>query len=404
LTIQGEEKMADELEVSKPGCSPVAFFVWFLGGISLSLSLVFSLILLVLLAASVSINAYLGWKLSGLEITISRASPSLPQVVTVAPPAEAMAALPGETSTPEATGSPAPVPADVQLEEQLGTVAAIATQVSASDDSAAFVPPTGTVAAIPIDPAGSSGQPTPGESGPLPEAQSAAILPATGNPIEEAAPSAAQAPRSAAVTTSSNSYQLLPLEGERESRPAEEHGDLNLKLREPQPIEVELALIDAGAGVDPTAPQFSKVFRPEFTGAYTIHDWDWGCNCKGKLVEDETVVLVSIKTTPGEPVYIPPKEQDIYDKKYYAMVLYASEDSLTFIYSRTGSVVKGYTVHYVGLQTDPNLLALFRESKGNELPGLTLETPVGVATEELLVAIRDNGKFLDVRSQHDWWD
>jgi hypothetical protein len=122
------------------------------------------------------------------------------------------------------------------------------------------------------------------------------------------------------------------------------------------------------------------------------------------LIQDDTVVLVSQKTTAGEPIYIPPRQQDIYDKKYFAVVLYASEDSLTFLYNRAGSVVQGYTVHYVGLQTDPNLVALFQESQGSELPGLTLDTPVGVATEEILIAIRDNGKFLDVRSKNDWWD
>lgn len=112
---------------------------------------------------------------------------------------------------------------------------------------------------------------------------------------------------------------------------------------------------------------------------------------------------MGIKTTPGEPVFIPPKEQDIYEGKYYAVVLYASEDSLTFVYAREGTVAKGYTVHYLGLNTDPNLLALYRESKGNELPGLTLDTPVGTATDQLIVAIRDNGTFLDARSKNDWW-
>jgi hypothetical protein len=60
-------------------------------------------------------------------------------------------------------------------------------------------------------------------------------------------------------------------------------------------------------------------------------------------------------------------------------------------------------VHYLGLQVDPNLLELFRESKGNELPGLTHDVPVGVATDELIVAIRDRGTFLDARSRLDWW-
>jgi hypothetical protein len=408
--------MAKELEASRPGCSPVGFLVWFLGGISLSLSIIFSLFLLILLIASVTLNVYLGWELSGLEITISRTTPAPPQVVTATLTPEAMAAIPDETPAPEVTGSPTPLPADVQLERQLGTVAAIATQASTSDDPAAFVPPPPTAATVPIDPTGEGGQGSTSEPSTLPEAQPVAQAatppPSTppardeviGSVTEDATPSAGQAPRSAAITTSSNTYQLIPIDGERESRPAEAHGDLNLKLREPQPIDVELALVDAGVGVDPDAPKLSKVFSPEFTAVYTVHDWDWGCNCKGKLIEEDTVVLAGIKTTPGEPIYIPPREQDIYDRKYYAVVLYASEDSLTFLYNRAGTVVQGYTIHYVGLQTDPNLVALFRESQGNQLPGLTLDTPVGIATGELLVAIRDNGKFLDTRSQHDWWD
>jgi hypothetical protein len=206
-------------------------------------------------------------------------------------------------------------------------------------------------------------------------------------------------------TTSTNSYDLLAIEGERESRPGELHGDLNLKLRDPQPIDVELSLVDIpGSGIDPTAPKLSSVFEPNFVNAYTIHNWDWGCDCKGALLQEEHLVLVGIKTTPGEPVFIPSKPQDIFGGKYYATVLYASEDSLTFVYSRVGTVVKGYTVHYLGLHTDPNLLALYQESQGNELPGLTLDTPVGIATDELIVAIRDNGTFMDARSRKDWWE
>lgn len=61
-------------------------------------------------------------------------------------------------------------------------------------------------------------------------------------------------------------------------------------------------------------------------------------------------------------------------------------------------------MHYLGLQTDPNLIKTFRESKGSNLPGLSLDVPVGVAGDELVVAIRDNGTFLDARSKQDWWD
>jgi len=122
------------------------------------------------------------------------------------------------------------------------------------------------------------------------------------------------------------------------------------------------------------------------------------------LIEDGQSILVGLKTTPGEDIYIPPTEHDIFGGNIYATVLYADEDSLTFVYVRQGNVVKGYTVHLLGLQTDPNLIDLFNQSEGNELPGLTLDTPVGKATDELIVAIRDNGTFLDARSLKDWWE
>jgi hypothetical protein len=384
--------MSEAWETSKPGCSVVGFLVWFLGGISLSLSIIFSLILLVLLIASVFLNIYLGWQLSWLEITISRATPPPPQVVTASPTTEAVTLVVTGTPTVDIIASSTAEPADVQVEKQVGTVAAIATEALAADESQAFVPPVETDKVT--EPVNSSDAASSRPESPAPpEAQAAALV----TPVL----SSGQVSR---ASVSSNIYQLIPIEGERESRPAKEHGDLNLKLRDPQPIEAELSVVDAGVGIDPDAPKLSKIFKPEFTAAYTVYDWDWGCNCKGKLIQEDSVVLVKLKTTPGEPVYIPPRQQDIYDKKYYAVVLYADEDSLTFLYNRAGSVVQGYTIHYVGLQTDPKLVALFQESQGKELPGLTLDTPVGVATDGLLIAIRDNGKFLDVRSKNDWWN
>jgi hypothetical protein len=196
----------------------------------------------------------------------------------------------------------------------------------------------------------------------------------------------------------------MPIEGQREIRPAAEHGDLNLKLRDPQPAKLEPKLVDIpGAGSDSSAPRLSRVLKPDFVATYLVHDWNWGCNCKGALIQDGRAVLVGIKTAPGDPIFIPPTPHDIYQGNNYATLLYADEDSLTFVYGRTGNVVKGYTVHYMGLQTDPNLLKLFRESRGNNLPGLTLDTPVGLAGSQLIVAIRDNGAFMDARSRLDWW-
>jgi hypothetical protein len=323
--------------------------------------------LLILVAASIALNLYLGWELSGIEVSVSRSDDGPLQAAPAVIPTNMLAAIP--TNTPEIPPAAAlslAEPTASALDAQLATISAIATEIALTqlDDQSAPAP----VARVPVG-------------------------------------SADEAQAFAPPATSSNRYSLIPINGERDSRPAAEHGDLNLKLREPQPIQGELALVDIkDAGIDPNTPKLSGIFEPKFVNLYTIHDWDWNCNCPGPLIEDPGVVLVGIDTTPGEPVFIPTIEQDIYEGKYYAVVLYASEDSLTFVYEREGTVATGYSVHYLGLYTDPNLLALYQESKGNELPGLTLDTPVGVAGDELIVAIRDKGTFLDARSRKDWWN
>jgi len=372
-------------------------WLWFVGGCALSFTTLCSVVLLVLLLASTTINAYLAWILSGYQVSVYRPVLTSP-VETVATPATLLAFVPTPTPTviapsPTATAAPTstppmPVLTTSTLEVQFATLAAVATH-------AAEIEAAGTPAATPvvIAPESSGAPATPGsQAGTTPTASNAGGETGTGS--------------TAAVSTSTNRYELIPIEGERESRPPEEHGDLNLKLREPQPADFEATLVDIpGSGIDPDAPKLSAVFEPDFVQTYAVHDWDWGCNCKGDLIDDGSAVVVGIKTQPDQPVFIPKTDRDIYDGKYVAVVLYASQDSLTFVYARAGTVVNGYTVHYEGVKTDPNLLKLFQESKGNELPGLTNDTPVGVAAgEELVVAMRDNGKFLDARSRLDWWE
>jgi len=375
--------------------------LWFFWGVSLSFMTILSLVLLILLAASVTLNIYLGWEMSGLEVSMSRPGPGpglAPQLI----PTNVLAAIP--THTPELTPTSTPIllPTVSPLEAQVATLAVLATEVAASGPQATPMPislaqatPPAPPTSVPTSVAINSSQEPANPSAPAAPTAPPAATPAV---------AAAAAQEFVAPATSSNSYSLIALEGQRDSRPAEEHGDLNLKLRDPQPIEVDLSLQDiSGSGIDPNAPNLADVFKSEFVRAYTIHDWDWNCNCKGNLLKDDHLVLLGIKTTPGEPVFIPTKKQDIFGGKIYATLLYASEDSLTFVYSREGNVAHAYSVHYLGLHTDPNLLALYRQSKGNELPGLTLDAPVGVATDELIVAVRDKGKFMDARSRQDWW-
>jgi len=371
-------------------------FLWFFWGLSISFLSILAVVLIVLLVASVSLNAYLGWEIAGLEMSISRSGDTA-SIDSIPIPTEILAAIP--TNTPAANiAMPVIDPTENPLESQVATVSALATAVAGVSTPVAAQPvvPPPTVM---VPTAESLSEQVPTNSPPLDSAESTAAPTVTGTPMAVASAQEFVPPES-----SSNNYQLIPIE-QRESRPAAEHGDLNLKLRDPQPIDVELTLVDIpDGGIDPDAPNLGKIFEPDFVAAYTVHDWDWSSNAKGDLIKDKGVVLVGIKTTPGEPIFIPYREQDIYDGKYVAVVLYASEDSLTFSYSRAGNAAQGYTIHYEGLYTDPNLVTLFEESQGNELPGLTLDTPVGIASDQLIVAIRDNGKFLDARSRKDWWD
>jgi hypothetical protein len=414
-------------EVSSQEAGMSTRWLWFVGGCALSITTLTSIVLLILLILSLSINAYLAWTMSGYQVNVSRAVPISTVVIGISPsqelalapptssPSEAPVATPatldtpGPPDTPQPLGTPLALETPTTLQAEFATLAAIATQVA--QEKAAGAP-----AATPASPTSSSQELVAG-----PATSEAAVEPAaTGTPaaaVGEVASTKADTTESGSeaatsegasiqpAASSTNVYTLIPIEGGRESRPADEHGDLNLKLRDPQPADYPAELIDIpGSGIDPNAPKLSSVFKPDFVGTYAIHDWDWNCNCKGALIQDGKSVLVGIRTTPGQPIFIPKTDRDIYEGKYYAVALYASEDQLTIQYARRGNVAEGYTIHFLGLQTDPNLVKLFRESKGDQLPGLTLDTPVGIANDQLIVAIRDNGTFFDARSRQDWWE
>jgi hypothetical protein len=408
-------------------------WLWFVGGCALSITTLTSIVLLVLLILSLSINAYLAWIMSGYQVSVSRAVPISTVVIGISPSQELAQApptslasetpvttpvtigtpmplnTPAPPGTPIALGTPMALETPTTLQAEFATLAAIATEVA--QEKAAGAP-----AATP--------SPAPSSSSELlagPVTPEAAVEPAaTSTPMSQVGEVASAKPEDTEsgpelatsggtsiqpAASSTNVYTLIPIEGGRESRPADEHGDLNLKLRDPQPADYPAELIDIpGSGIDPNAPKLSSVFKPDFVGTYAIHDWDWNCNCKGALIQDGKSVLVGIRTTPGQPIFIPKTDRDIYEGKYYAVVLYASEDQLTIQYARRGNVAEGYTIHLLGLQTDPNLVKLFQESKGDQLPGLTLDTPVGIAGDQVIVAIRDNGTFFDARSRQDWWE
>jgi hypothetical protein len=209
---------------------------------------------------------------------------------------------------------------------------------------------------------------------------------------------------------STTGYGTRPIAAPDLERPAEAHADKNLALRGYEKTTGSLGLIDYSGASDPRAPQLRYLFadqrQAQFSAVYQVYQWDWGCNCRGLLIQKPPVTLAALVTSPEEPVYTPHSGYDI-GEGYQALVLYASPERLTLKFTAEDSVVYGYTLHLEGLCVDPALLALYRrcDAEGRQfLPALRGGEPIGRArTTELGVAIRDAGTFMDPRSRKDWW-
>jgi hypothetical protein len=111
-------------------------------------------------------------------------------------------------------------------------------------------------------------------------------------------------------------------------------------------------------------------------------------------------------TAPGEVLRLPDSGYSI-GSGYEALVLYATEERITLKYTREDNVVWGYTIHVENVCVEPSLLALYRawnDAGRAQLPALRGGQPFGRARGgEIRVAIRDNGTFMDPRSQGCWW-
>lgn len=196
----------------------------------------------------------------------------------------------------------------------------------------------------------------------------------------------------------------------RTDRPAEQHPDLNLTIRGWSPTTADMSLVQYGGDTDALAPQIGAMFSPDrlprFSSAYRVHHWNWGCNCRGGPITDWDLTLVGLATSPGEPLSIPDSGYHI-GGGFEALVLYATENRLTLKYSAEDNVVQGYTVHFEGVCVDPDLLRLYRNLNAagrRQLPALRAGEAFGrAAGSEIRIAVRDNGAFLDPRSQKDWW-
>lgn len=211
-------------------------------------------------------------------------------------------------------------------------------------------------------------------------------------------------------------YDLIPILGAPTDHPAAEHPDLNLALRGygTAPDYPAKALVDYDGGANKYAPRLTDLFAdhraPVFVNLYRVNQWDgqWPGHITGPIT-DWPVTLAGLSATPGEPLHLPGtfESHEIYGGGYHALVLYATEERITLKYTQEDDAVAGYTLHLEGICVDPTLVARYNQTNAAgryNLPALRPGQALGRArTDEVKLAIRDAGSFMDPRSRRDWW-
>ncbi len=228
------------------------------------------------------------------------------------------------------------------------------------------------------------------------------------------------APSSSATSTISNAtacagipeenYGSLSINGSPIDRPAVIHPDLNLGIRGYRPVVAFTGLIDLDGATASEAPQLVGLFGdrrlPNSRGVFAVYDWDWSTNTRGGPINDPPVTMVSVGVSPGETIHVPDAGTNI-GLGYAALVLYAAPTRITLKYTGEDGVEAGYTLHLENLCVEPRLLALYQNLDGNgrgQLPAVRAGQAIGrAAADQLGIAIRDSGAFLDPRSRKDWW-
>ncbi len=195
-----------------------------------------------------------------------------------------------------------------------------------------------------------------------------------------------------------------------EGRDPQSHPDLNLAVRGYRVVDAFRGLVDYDGETDGNAPQLWGLFADrrsaEIAHTYQVFDWNWGSDSRGDPIEDFEVTMTGFRVDQGETIFTPDFGHEI-GEGYVALVLYADKHRVTLKYTGEDNVIDGYTLHIEGLCVYSNLLNLYNarhaEGRGG-LPALRPGQPIGyVPGNEVGVAIRDRGAFLDPRSRKDWW-
>jgi hypothetical protein len=207
-------------------------------------------------------------------------------------------------------------------------------------------------------------------------------------------------------------YGELSVNGGPTNRPAAIHPDVNLTLRGWAPTAAERGLVWYGGETDERAPLLRGLLPGRLDGEvafgslHRVHDWLWSVDRRGQPLADWAVTLAGLPIAPAQTLHVPPAGYDL-GQGFQVLVLYATPERITLKYTREDNVVYGYTLHLEGVCVEPGLLALYDrlDAAGRgRLPALRAGQAFGRARgEEVLVAVRDTGMFMDPRSGKDWW-
>ncbi len=322
------------------------------------------------------------------------ASQTLPTRAPTRTPRSAKVARIAPTETPHPTRTPRPT------RTRIPTIVHTPTRVNTPVKKKTRAPTQAASAAGAANPAPATAEPTAAPT------ESAAP---TETPTNAPEANTALAVNAACDASGGGDYGLLGAGGW-EGRPPEAHPDLNLAVRGYRVVNAFRGLVDYDGQTDGDAPQLWGLFAdrrtPEIAHDYQVYDWDWSSNTRGDLVEDYEVTMVGFRVDDGESIFTPDFGHEIGDG-YVALVLYADPHRITLKYTGEDNVVEGYTLQLEGLCVYASLLNLYNERQAagrGALPALRPGQPIGyVPGNEVGVAIRDRGAFLDPRSRKDWW-
>ncbi len=207
-----------------------------------------------------------------------------------------------------------------------------------------------------------------------------------------------------------DNYASLTVAGPSLTVNPETDPNLNLGYRGYAQVNAPRQLVTYdGPPADTNAPQFPGLFAdrrtPTFVNTYQRYRWDEGCDCPLDTYSPWPVTVLGMGVAPGETIYTPDSGYDI-GGGYEYMVMYAAETRITLHIGREDEF-PGYVIHIEDVCTDPELLALYRQLHAagrGELPALRGHQPFGVALgNEIKIAVRDTGSFMDPRARNDWW-